>query len=255
MSNLFPKSAAALSNKGLRRKENEDMALLCGKFIREESLLIRECPAEYPFIVAIADGMGGHAGGKVASEATLRRLQEKIDGSPKGFWEEESEVPPKLTDLVSSLHAEINEQSSANTELAEMGTTLSGILVTSPGKVFLFHVGDTRIYRFRQGELHLLTRDHSMQGQGPSFTANALVNAIGGGVERFYVDVEQIDDALQEGDLLMLSTDGLHDKVEEEEISKQLALQDSLEAKSANLLQMALEAGGYDNVTIVLLAF
>ena len=255
MSNLFPKSAAAVSDKGLRRKENEDMALLCRKFIRENSLSISECPAEYPFIVAVADGMGGHAGGKVASEATLRRLQEKMNRSPKGFWEEESEVPPKLTDLVSSLHAEINEQSSANTELAEMGTTLSGILVSSRGKVFLFHVGDTRIYRFRQGELHLLTRDHSVQGQGHSFTANALVNAVGGGVERFYVDVEQIDDTLQEGDMLMLSTDGLHDKVEEEEISKKLALQDSLEAKSGNLLQMALEAGGYDNVTIVLLAF
>lgn len=255
MNTLFPKSATALSDKGLRRKENEDMALLCGKFIREENLSISNCDQEYPFVVAVADGMGGHAGGKVASETALQKLQEKVQSVPAAFWEEESQISPKLTEIITSLHNEIIEQSRDHAELAEMGTTLSGVLFSSPGKTFLFHVGDTRIYRFRQGELHLLTRDHSMQGQGHSFTANALVNAIGGGVERFYVDVEQIDNAIQESDLLMLSTDGLHDKVAEEEITKQLAMLGTLEAKSTNLLQMALQVGGYDNVTVVLLAF
>ena len=231
------------------------MALFGEKYIREDNLTVNECPLTYPFVVAIADGMGGHAGGKVASETVLHGLQEKINSVPPKIWEDEAQVPGKITEVVSSLHTEILKQSNEEPELKKMGTTLSGVVISAQGQMFLFHVGDTRVYRFRHGELLQLTRDHSMNGDGHSFSSNVLVNAIGGGIERFYVDVEQIDKKIQDGDMLLLSSDGLHDKVTGEELIKVLEGSERLEAKSARLLEIALHAGGYDNVTIVLLDF
>ena len=256
MNKPFPKSAVAVSNIGLRRKENQDIAFLEGEYIRDKSIVFEECIVTYPFIAAVADGMGGHAAGEIASEIALKGLEITIKGLPSETWDDKQKASDKITEIITGLHYEILDISKENSNMEKMGTTLTGIIVGATGNKYMFHVGDTRLYLFQNDDLTQLTRDHSIKREkSVSFASNALVNSMGGGTDKFYVDFLEISEKVYAGDLLLLSSDGLHDLVTYDEIIEVLNMDTSLQEKSQLLLQKALDGGGYDNITFVLLEF
>lgn len=256
MNELFPKSAAVVSNTGLKRKENQDIALLAGEYIRDNTIVLKECTVSYPFIAAVADGMGGHAAGEVASEIALKGLEITINNLLPETWGNEQRTSERITEIITDLHHEILDISRENLKMEKMGTTLTGIVIGDPGNIYMFHVGDTRLYHFHKGDLNQLTRDHAIKREKSiRFSSNALVNSIGGGLDKFYVDFQQISEKIHSGDLLLLSSDGLHDIVPDDELAEVLKSDTSLEEKAQLLLHKALDGGGYDNITLVLLAF
>ncbi len=256
MNELFPKSAAAISHIGLRRKENQDMALVADEYIRDKSILLETCAVSYPFIAVVADGMGGHAAGEVASEIALRSLEKKISSLLPEAWGDEQKAYEKIKEIITGLHYEILDISKKNANMENMGNTLTGIVIGAPGSIYMFHVGDTRLYHFQEAILSQLTRDHAIKRDtNVSFLSNNLVNAMGGGQEKFYVDIEQISEKVHAGDLLLISSDGLHDLISYDEIAEVLNMVASLHEKAQLLLQKALDGGGYDNITLVILEF
>lgn len=233
--------AEALTHTGLIRPDNEDAYLIN----LDMGLL------------AVADGMGGHQAGEVASFLALKALAEKLK-------EDYGQDP--LAHLVAAVHFanEVVYRSACTTpEYRGMGTTLTVAWVVN-SQAFLAHVGDSRAYLFRDGQLQVLTHDHSYVGElvrSGDLTneearihphRNILTRALGTGAE---VVVDSRIISLQKGDLLLLCTDGLPEVVRDEEIASALHLGKSLKEILQNLLRLALDRGGPDNITVVLAAY
>ncbi len=204
-------------------------------------------------LAAIADGMGGHAGGEIAAEIALEALA--------GFDSECEDPGEALTRCMMSAHESILDASAADRSLRGMGSTLSIVFVSGP-KAYWASVGDSRIYLFRCGGLSPVSNDHTIpgsllkEGKITRETArlhpyrNVLLRCVG--CDRHEPDSGAFD--LYAGDLLMLSSDGLHDLLSDEEISEVLSSEGNLSAKLQNMLAMCLELGGKDNITAVLVS-
>ena len=223
--------AQAVSDIGLQRPRNED-AFHCR-------------PERGAF--AVADGMGGRPGGEIASDLAIEII---------------SSAAPNIHDLASlgsaieAANAAVHNTALVNPALAEMGTTLSCLLL-SGGHALVGHVGDSRIYLMRDGELQLITRDHTVAqrkvdegvlrpedaDRDPS--AHALTRSIGGNAS-VSVDLREI--ALRSDDTWLLCTDGLPKMLDDREIGSILRS----EAESARaLVEEANRRGGIDNVTVI----
>ncbi|MGZ8600490.1 MAG: Stp1/IreP family PP2C-type Ser/Thr phosphatase [Actinomycetota bacterium] len=225
-------TAAAASDVGRVREGNEDAYLVL------EPLFV------------VADGMGGARGGEVASNLaiqTIRRLFEAGEGS--------------LPDQVQEANRVVFERSQRDREVAGMGTTLTAALLED-GALRLAHVGDSRAYLLRDGELHLVTEDHTLvrrMVQAGEITAeeaethphrNILTRALG--VDGI-IDVDEGILELREGDRVLLCTDGLTGMVRAEEIRAVLAGQPDPQEAVDLLVRAANRAGGVDNITALLL--
>jgi len=227
-------TAAAATDVGLVREGNEDSYLTEGP------------------LFAVADGMGGHRGGEVASQLAVETLE-------KLFKEGAGDLP----DQVQEANRVVFERSVLDRKVAGMGTTLTAALVEGD-RVRLAHVGDSRAYLLRDGQLRLLTEDHTlvhrMVSEGEISKEEAethpqrsvLTRALG--VDTV-VDVD--DDSLQvrPGDRLLLCTDGLTSMVSEDEIEDVLRTVPDPQEAAQRLVRMANEAGGVDNTTVVILDF
>lgn len=201
-------------------------------------------------LYAVADGMGGHRGGEVASNLALQTIQ-RLFSAREG----------SLTEQVQEANRAVFERSQADRDVAGMGTTLTAAELKG-GTLQLAHVGDSRAYLFRDGQLHLLTEDHTLvhrmvlEGEITESEAEThphrsiLTRALGvdGAVE---VDEGVLD--LREGDRLLLCTDGLTGMVDDAQIASVLQeMQDPQEAVD-HLVRSANRAGGIDNITAVIL--
>ena len=227
-------TAAAATDVGLVREGNEDSYLTEGP------------------LFAVADGMGGHRGGEVASQLAVETLE-------KLFKEGAGDLP----DQVQEANRVVFERSVLDRKVAGMGTTLTAALVEGD-RVRLAHVGDSRAYLLRDGTLRLLTEDHTlvhrMVSEGEISKEEAethpqrsvLTRALG--VDTV-VDVD--DDSLQvrPGDRLLLCTDGLTSMVSEDEIEDVLRTVPDPQEAAQRLVRVANEAGGVDNTTVVILDF
>jgi protein phosphatase len=225
---------ASLTDVGRQRQGNEDSFL-------EKSPLF-----------AVADGMGGARAGEVASRVAVERLSEggEADGSPEEH----------LAEVTREANREIYEMAQDDSALAGMGTTLTAALVTGR-EVAIGHVGDSRVYRFRDGELERLTQDHSLveefvrQGKlTPEEAENhpqrsIITRALGPEPE---VEVETYTHAARDGDVYLLCSDGLTGMVPEKRIAEILRESDSLDDAAHRLIDAANENGGKDNITAVL---
>jgi serine/threonine protein phosphatase PrpC len=228
--------AAAASDPGLVRSSNQDMALVADG------------------LVAVADGMGGHAGGEVAATTAVNVLERAFgaDRSPAG-----------LVAATLQANAAIYERSEAQQELRGMGTTLTAAaLVQERGaaRLAVVNVGDSRAYLLGDAGLARITEDHSlveeMVRHGELSEAEAQVHphrhiltralGIDAGVE---VDLWALDP--QPGSRLLLCSDGLTNEVSEEEIASILRSRADPEDAAKALVARALEHGGSDNVTVV----
>jgi protein phosphatase len=240
---------------GRRRKINEDSYL-----VSPESKLY-----------AVCDGMGGHNAGEVASKMAIETIEAFIQKSaaepqditwPYGLDANLSFEGNRLKTAIRLANAKVFQAADNREELTGMGTTVVA-LVLSGQAMTIASAGDSRCYLVRGGELKQLTRDDSWVsaalGEGILNSddvehhplRNVITKAVGA---RDTIDLDVVEHDLQPGDVVMLCSDGLHGMVHDQEIGKILGSGDlKLEAASAKLIEAANEAGGRDNVTVVLL--
>lgn len=207
-------------------------------------------------LFAVADGMGGHRGGSVASKLALEVLSQMGGDSMSGDG-----AAKDLAEMVVQANEAVLERASEQPRLTGMGTTLTAIVV-QPGRLHLAHVGDSRAYMLRDGTLSQLTEDHSlvqrMVKEGKLTPEEAevhphrsvLTRALGVEPE-LEVDKETIE--VRPGDRVLLCSDGLTTMVSEDEIQEVLAEQQDPQAAAEALVEAANEAGGADNVTAVVI--
>lgn len=237
---------------GMKRNHNEDNFAV----IDEDKLYI------------VADGMGGHASGEVASQMAIETVSEffrstsadldatwpyKMDHS-KGYEENRLITGIKLANL------RIHQTAQANAKLRGMGTTLVSVLVVNEG-VIVGHVGDSRVYRMRSGVLQQLTEDHSllndyrrmkeMSGEEvENFPhKNVVVRALGL-AEQVYVDI--LVDEYQRDDVFLLCSDGLCGMLDDETMLATATRFSSIDTATNTLVKQANDAGGNDNITALL---
>lgn len=184
-------------------------------------------------VLGVADGLGGHAAGEVASALAVAELREALTGLAGA---EADAVPGALAEALQRAHARVAE-SGQERERRGMGTT-AVVLHLRPGRAWVAHVGDSRAYLLSGGRLAQLTRDHERLG--------SLTQALGLGVVR--PDVAELETG--PGNRLLLCTDGLTNTTDEDDIAELLATGTPQEATDA-LVLVALQNGGLDNVTVV----
>ncbi len=222
-------SIGRFSDKGIKA-DNEDFygAVLP----REPQLTIKGA------IVAIADGMSGSEAGKEASHCCIVSFLEDYYSTPDS-WSVVKAGQKILTATNSWLHSQGQARYSS---VKGMVSTLS-VLVLKSNTAHIFHVGDSRIYLLRQNRLEQLTRDHRLWvSHNKSYLNRAM------GIEP-HLEVDYKNLALEPGDRFLLSTDGLHDFIDDKTLKEQLADGDDLDAIAANLVQVALNNHSDDNVS------
>ncbi len=234
----------AASRVGCVRSNNEDMVLAYDKFVRSEAYhttLIAENVDR--FVIALADGMGGHNAGEVASADVLANLHFFINDLPKGL--SISEFNEMMVVWMESVNQMITSKGHADPSMEEMGTTLVGIIYYG-GRYYWINCGDSRLYRLRDGKMKQISTDHSLSNlYGEKRHSNVITNCIGAGCKNSFLDIYEFTDDFLSGDLYLLCSDGLNDMVPDEEIERLL-----VDGASANrLCEAAIEAGGYDNVS------
>lgn len=227
----------AFSDVGLVRKENEDNYLVSvqrGLFV-------------------VADGMGGHMGGQMASSIAINVLDKEI-------WDLENQEPLKVLSEAMIKANDMILSHAQNEQYYGMGTTVTAAILKE-NMLNIAHIGDSRAYLFRQGTLTLLTKDHSLVNelfQNGSLTQeeaqnhpqrNILTRALG--TNKAQIDLLTIP--VTAGDFLLLCTDGLHNHISGSELELILSQDLSLNEKVQNMVNMALERGGTDNITVILI--
>lgn len=228
---------ASTTHPGLIRKNNEDR------------LLAREYTGG-AVLLAVADGLGGHEAGERAAQMALSALEAlNVDAA---------DMDEQLVSLVCLINQDILAAATRKPALINMGTTLTASLVRN-GTAHWVHVGDSRLYLFREGILVQITEDQTPLGilvRGGEITKeearlhplrNLLMSCLGR--KEYQVDSGTLE--LSAGDLLLFTTDGLHDSLSEEEAVSLLQKHDALQAKVEALIQAALNAGGRDNITVI----
>lgn len=239
----FEWASAIQSDVGQVRTENEDS--------------VYSSPESGVFVVA--DGMGGHAAGEVASAIASRTIGDSACRECSSL----EALARQLVDAFLSAGREIERQADEDPARSGMGTTATVLRLRREGSFIIAHIGDSRAYRMRDGRLERVTHDHSwVQEQvdrgliSPEQAvghpqSNIITRALG-------TDPSPTPDLYQgeliTGDLFLLATDGLTDMVTEERIAELLAAEETLDERAGALVRAANEAGGIDNVTVLLVA-
>ena len=235
----------AASRVGCVRNNNEDMIFAYDKFVRSEAYQTEFMTENVDrFVIALADGMGGHLAGEVASADTLENLRFFVSDMPKGL--SVSEVNKTMEVWLDSIHKIITSKGHADPSMEGMGTTLVAVIYYE-GKYFWINCGDSRLYRLRDGKLAQLTTDHSLNTlRGEKRHSNIITNCIGAGCKHTYMDMVEFTDDFRHGDVYMVCSDGLSDMVSDDVIEQMM-----INGSSANLLcEAAIERGGFDNVSV-----
>ena len=202
-------------------------------------------------LFVLADGMGGAQAGEVASELTIQAFRE---GLPDGA------VEKGLVATILTANARVHEQATSVPEYHGMGTTCTVAYVADEDLV-LAHVGDSRAYLLRDGELTRLTHDHSLvdelirngkitEEEALTHPQRSVITRAVGPEATVKVDVERI--AARPGDVVLLCSDGLTDMVRDRDLQRILTAVDDLQRAGRNLIAAANAAGGRDNITVIL---
>lgn len=236
--------ACGISDVGLVRNNNEDV--------------FAELPEQQCFI--LADGMGGHQAGEIASRETVEVLSNYLQKHSKSLQSSLEEASSIILKAISDVNTHIFKMGRTNPDLKGMGTTLCLLHIQDAGIVFA-HVGDSRIYRLRSGKLDLLTKDHSLLrelvdlGQikeheaGEFHYRNIITRAIG--TEPIVQPSIQIEGLLLK-DIFILCSDGLSDLLRKEEIETIVNEAESLSLAATRLILLSKKRGGHDNITLLL---
>ncbi len=219
----------------------------------EDALLLRDS------VYAVADGMGGHLAGEVASATALEPIAE-LDGR---IFQDNAAAVTALRAAVTAANERVSQLARDNPNYRGMGTTLTAALVEGR-RLHVAHVGDSRAYLLRDGHFSQLTDDHTLvqhlvdEGQITQEEAarhpqrSVVTRAIGVSDD---VDVDSMSLELQPGDQLLLCSDGLTGVVEDEAIARTLMEVEDPDQAVGDLIDLANEAGGPDNITVLLLRY
>lgn len=203
----------------------------------------------------LADGMGGHQAGEVAASfavETMCRAIQVLPGRPTV-----EKACQLLREAIAAANAKVFEESHNHPDYAGMGTTLSCFIVAGNSLIY-GHIGDSRLYRYRN-KLQRLTEDHSLRNtlrskeeknSSPTLLMRNVITRAIGTHASVLPDIGVIP--LRSKDIYMLCSDGLSDYVEEQTIARTLSSPLSLEEMGRNLVESALEKGGNDNITLLL---
>ena len=248
--------SGSISDVGRKRKSNED----------------NYCANDKEGLYVVADGMGGHAAGEVASELATETIEEfiKLTSSdaditwPFGLDEKLSLTGNRLKTAIRFANRKLLERVQESAEYEGMATTVAAVLLDK-NQAQVAHVGDSRVYLVRDNAIRQLTSDHSwvneqvMSGlidseQARSHPLRNVVTRALGGKEGLEIDLQVLD--LQAGDLLLICSDGLTSMVEDSEILKVVNSR-ALKVNEVvrGLIDVANESGGEDNITTVALSF
>jgi len=233
-------TAAARTDVGRRRSANED----CFALVPELGLYL------------VADGMGGHTAGQLASRLATAGTLDAL----RRITSAEASLTEKLRYCVAGANQQIYDTAVAKPELAGMGTTLVALLA-GHGRLALAHVGDSRAYLVRSGAIRQLTDDHSLVGEllrRQEITPVAarghphrhvLTRALG---VRRMVEADLVELTPTAGDVVVLCSDGLTGHVLDDELARCVTREPRLERACEQLVALANERGGEDNITVAL---
>jgi protein phosphatase len=238
----FELDASLQSDVGCIRELNEDSGII----IRPDD------PTRKTLLVAVADGMGGHQAGEVASRTAVEVVS-------RDYHEANDDPHARLKKAFEHANQEIYAQGQKSETFKGMGTTCTALAIEN-GRAYAAHVGDSRIYLIRGGEIYVMTEDHSavmeLVKQGAltleearhHADKNVIIRAMGSrpSVE---VSVWKEPFPLRLGDEFVVCSDGLHDRIEDAEIRNITTSRRAAEA-CASLIRLAKERGGYDNITV-----
>jgi serine/threonine protein phosphatase PrpC len=231
---------SAVSHAGRQRDVNEDF-LVAGPFLPErhdyaiEAFTI-EIPLVEPMVVAVIDGLGGHAGGEIASEfigGFLHEHQRHFDS------------PQLVAELLQQVNDELFGVGRDDPKLSALGATLAGLAIAEDCNLW-FNVGDSRVYVDAAGYLTQLSVDDSPAGPDGGSLTSVVLQTIGGTTELMHIEPHV--GHCNEGQRFLLCTDGLTDLVSINDIERAMAIEDT--AAVQRLLELALQAGGRDNISI-----
>jgi len=241
-------SVSAVSDVGSIRSNNEDMVLVVDQLIRDSKFETEFSMEAKNFLIAVADGMGGHNAGEIASEFVLTEMASFMDSIPVNL--KPDELKEIILALVKDIHKKLNQMGSNQDASRGLGTTFCGLLFYQD-QIYSINIGDSRLYRFRGHVLVQLTHDHSLRNMlnDPSIPANQIANSFGGGSEKIFIDFENLTELVFPNDKLLLCTDGLNGELTDEELDD--ALEQNLECHE--MVNMAKIKGGRDNISCVLL--
>ena len=237
-----------LTDTGITRKNNED------------SFIAEEMGSNATVLAAVIDGVGGYVGGEVAAAIAKEEFSKEFSGAP-------SEIIADMTAAFKRANQVIMKRKSSGEGPAEMACVATLVVADSSSNQFYYaHVGDTRLYLYRDGSLVKISKDHSFVGYledtnrldertAMSHPKRNEINKAIGFSELMETDESYIETGQSPflpGDLLLMCSDGLTDMVNREEIIGLLSKVDTLKIKAANLVKLANENGGLDNITVVL---
>lgn len=234
---LFFVHATAQTDRGARRKKNED------------SLLVLESE----FLFAVADGMGGYEGGELASQLAIETLAKAtrakdFEGPPH------VDLPLEASELARAIqmaNAEIQELAATRPELKGMGTTVCAARFAPTRKrLYVGHVGDSRCYRLREGVFKLMTADHTMADLGLTGPESAALSRAVGIWPTMPIDIVMAVPEVE--DVYLLCSDGLTKMLPDETIGNVVRAEDDPKAAVERLILFANAHGGKDNITVVL---
>ena len=270
---------AALTHPGARAN-NEDAYVVCrlGRYLERVSSNLSEAdlPARYEdsgHLLIVVDGVGGAAGGEVASRTALLSLVGEVVRSPKWALKlddpatrenEIRELDERTRAYLQHMHAVIRERQAQDPRYEDMGTTFTSAY-TVGDDLFISHVGDSRAYVLTRGRLVCITRDHTVAQEyadlgrlGQSDVAahplsHVLTRALGAGTDKLEFDTHHRD--VDDGDRLLLCSDGLTKVASEEDIASSLTANPASEDACRALVELALARGGPDNITVIVAGY
>jgi PPM family protein phosphatase len=237
------------SDIGLKRKINEDRAA----FI--------ERPDHFKLAI-LADGMGGHNAGDIASEMAIKEMEYLFKNAISKKFQSTHSKKRWMLEVIKKVNENIYKHSLENETCSGMGTTLIGVLLDHQ-KCLISHIGDSRVYYFTPNKVELITRDHSYvnvlvdNGEISEEEAenhpqkNVIIKALG---TELTIDPDFYEVTMEEGSFLLICSDGLSNKLSIDEMSAILTLNMTIEDKGKKLVQLANDSGGEDNISLVLLS-
>jgi protein phosphatase len=266
--------AHGLTDRGRVRPKNEDHFLIAelARTLWVKQTSLPQAPTQYGrnrgHIFLVADGVGGHRAGDVASALSVATIEAFVLHLLKRFSNlQAADESAVLTDFQEALRLaddRLAEESAHHPEFAGMGTTLTMAFV-SGWKLFVFHAGDSRCYLYRRGQLRQLTADHTLAAElarhgviKPEEVArnrfrHVVTNVLGSHEAGLQVDVQKTD--LERGDVTLLCSDGLTDVLSDDRLVAVLNSAPEPHAACERLIAEANAAGGPDNITAVVARF